>query len=126
MRRLARTVPVVLLSGCAQFTDPDPTNLGTYCTEQTGYRVGYLSNAYFGVCPKETEGAFLAGLARGRGYRANPPQAQPYYDRMEQLEKQLLAATNDAERTRLRTQLREVETMAIHIINDPGTYSGPM
>jgi len=126
LSRLARTVPVVLLSGCAQFADPDPTNLATYCTEPSGYRVGYLSKAYFGVCPKETEGAFLAGLAQGRGYRANPPQAQPYYDRMEKLEKQLLAATNDAERAGLRTQLREVETMAVHIINDSGTYSGPM
>ena len=55
--------------------------------------------------------AFLTGLAQGRGYRANPPQAQPYYDRMEKLEKELLAATTDTERAGLRTQLREVETM---------------
>ena len=126
MSRLAWMVPGVLLSGCAQFTNPDSTNLAAYCTEQTGYRVGYLSKAYFGVCPKETEGAFLAGLARGRGYRANPPQAEPYYERMEKLEKQLLAATSDADRASLRAQLREVEWMAIRIINDPSTYSGPV
>ena len=28
---------------------------------------------------RRLEGAFLAGLERGRGYRANPPQALPYY-----------------------------------------------
>ena len=34
-----RVIPFVLLSGCAAFTDPDPTNLATYCTSDTGYRV---------------------------------------------------------------------------------------
>jgi hypothetical protein len=47
---------------------------------------------------------------------------QPYYERMEQTEKQLLAASTEAERTRLRTQLRDIEWWAIHIVNDPGTY----
>jgi len=126
LSRLARTVPFLLLSACAGFETPDPTNLAAYCTDETGYKVGYQSRAYYGVCPKETEAAFLRGLQRGRGYRANPPQAEPYYARMEELEKQLLAATNDAERTKLRAQLREVEYMAVHIINDPGTYSGNM
>src|SRR6476659_3156319 len=93
MSRFLRTVPVVLLSACAGLETPDPTNLATYCTAETGYRVGYQSRAYYGVCPKETEAAFLSGLQRGRGYRANPPQVQPYYERMEQTEKQLLAAT---------------------------------
>ena len=122
MRALVRSVPVVLLSACAGLENPDPSKLAAYCTAESGYRVGYLSRAYYGVCPKETEGAFLAGLERGRGYRANPPQVQPYYERMEQTEKQLLAASSEAERTRLRSQLRDIERWAIHIVNDPGTY----
>ena len=122
MSRLLRTVPVVLLSACAGLETPDPTNVAAYCTAESGYRVGYQSRAYYGVCPKETEAAFLSGLQRGRGYRANPPQVQPYYERMDQAEKQLLAATSNADRERLRGQLRQIEQMAIHIVNDPGTY----
>jgi hypothetical protein len=123
MNRLTWTVTVVLLSACAGLETPDPSNLTTYCTAETGYRVGYLSRAYYGVCPKETEGAFLSGLQRGRGYRANPPQALPYFERMEQTEKQLLAATSNADRERLRAQLRQVEQMTLHIVNDPASYS---
>ena len=122
MNRLLRTVPVAVLSACAGFETPDPTNLATYCTAETGYRVGYLSRAYYGVCPKETEAQFLTGLQRGRGYRPNPPQVQPYYERMEQTEKRLLAASTEAERVQLRAQLRDIEWWAIHIITDPGTY----
>ena len=121
MTKLTWTLPFIFLSGCAAFTNPDPTNLASYCTADTGYRVGYLSKAYYGVCPKESEGAFLAGLQRGRGYRAEPPQAWPYYQRMEQTEKQLLAASG-AERERLAAQLREIERMTIHIVNDPASY----
>jgi len=123
MNKLVWFIPVIALSGCAAFTDPDPTNLATYCTAETGYRAGYLSKAYLGVCPKETEGAFLSGLQRGRGYRANPPQALPYYERMDQLEKQLLASASDADRERIRVQLRDVEWQAVHIINSWGTYA---
>jgi hypothetical protein len=122
MRRL-RTVPVVLLSACAGLENPDATNLAAYCTAETGYRVGYLSRAYYGVCPKETEGAFLSGLQRGRGYRANPPQALPYFERMEQTEKQLLAAASTSDRERLRAQLAQIEQMTLHIVNDPASYS---
>ena len=123
MNRLTWTVPVVLLSACASLQNPDPSNLATYCTAETGYRVGYLSRAYYGVCPKEAENAFLAGLQRGRGYRANPPQALPYFERMEQTEKQLLAASG-AERERLSAQLRQIEQMTLHIVNDPASYAG--
>ena len=123
MTKAIRFIPVMFLSGCATFTDPDPTNLATYCTAGTGYRVGYLSKAYLGVCPKDTEAAFLGGLQRGRVYRANPPQALPYYERMEQLEKQLLASTSETDRDRLRAQLRDVEWQTVHIINSWGTYA---
>ena len=104
------------------FAEPDPSNLSAYCTAETGYRVGYLSKAYFGVCPKQTEGAFLAGLERGRGYRANPPQALPYYERMEATEKQLLATASEPEREQLRVRLREIEWWTIHIVTSPGSY----
>ena len=40
---------------------------------------------------------------------------------MEQTEKQLLAASG-AERERLAAQLRQIEQMAIHIVNDPASY----
>jgi hypothetical protein len=113
---------VVALSACATLHEPDPKNLAAYCTSDTGYRVGYLSRAYYGDCPKETEPAFLAGLQRGRGYRANPPQALPYFERMEQTEKQLLAASG-AERERLKAQLRDLEQRTLHIVNDPASYS---
>jgi len=121
-RKLAFLLPVTLAAACAMLKDPDSSNLSAYCTAETGYRVGYLARAYYGVCPKETEAAFLAGLQRGRGYRPNPPQVQPYYQRMEETEKQLLAASTDAERTRLRAQLRDIERWAVHIVNDSGTY----
>src|SRR6185503_20328301 len=99
-----------LLSGCATVVDqPTPSNLAAYCTADNAYRLGYLSHAYFGGCPKETEGAFLSALQRGRAYRANPPQALPYYQQMEATEKQIIAATTDAERDRLRVQLRDTE-----------------
>jgi hypothetical protein len=123
MSKLAWCIPVITLSGCAAFSEPDPTNLATYCTAETGYRAGYLSKAYLGVCPKETEGTFLSGLQRGRGYRANPPQALPYYERMEQLEKQLLASASEPDRERIRVQLRDVEWQAIHIVNCSCSYA---
>src|SRR5262245_50718428 len=123
MSKLAWCIPVITLSGCASFTNPDPTNIATYCTAETGYRVGYLSRAYPGVCPKETEAAFLSGLQRGRGYRANPPQALPYYERMEQLEKQLAGTSSEADRQRLRVQLADVEWQTIHIINCSCSYA---
>jgi hypothetical protein len=123
MSKLTWTIPVIILSGCATFTEPDSSNLSTYCTAETGYRVGYLSKAYYGVCPKDTEGAFLAGLQRGRGYRADPPQALPYYQRMEETEKQLRSASTEAERTRLTASLKETEWWAIHIANCSCSYS---
>ena len=58
-------IAAILFSACAGFETPDPSNLAVYCTAETGYRVGYQSRAYYGVCPKDTEGAFLAGLERG-------------------------------------------------------------
>jgi hypothetical protein len=98
-RGLALALSAVLAAACGTLKEPDSSNLSAYCTAESGYRVGYLAKAYYGVCPKETEAAFLAGLQRGRAYRPNPPQVQPYYERMEQTEKQLLAATTEPELT---------------------------
>jgi hypothetical protein len=113
----------LLLCGCA-IDRPTASNLDAYCSPQNAYRLGSQSRAYFGVCPKNLEPAFLAALERGRGYRANPPQVQPYYQRMEETERQLLAATSEAEREQLRERLRAIEWWAIHIVTSPGTYSG--
>ena len=121
-RRLAFLLPLTLAAACATLNEPNPAQLSTYCTAETGFRAGYLSKAYYGVCPKESEGAFLAGLEKGRGYRPNPPQAWPYYERMSQLEKQLMATPSNPDRERLKVALRDAEWWAIHIVNDSGTY----
>jgi hypothetical protein len=59
--------------------------------------------------------------------RPSTPAAEPYFHQMDELEKQLRTATSEAERERLRMRLRGAETWAIHIVNDPGSYtlSGP-
>jgi hypothetical protein len=111
------------LAGCAGLQGADTSNLAAYCTAENGYRLGSQMRAYYGVCPKETESRFLAGLQRGRAIRPSPPQAWPYFVQMEELEKQLLAAGSEADRERVRARLREAEQWAIHIVNDPGTYS---
>ena len=115
------------LAACTGMQQPDPSNVAAYCTEQNGYRLGSQMRAYYGNCPKESEPAFLAGLQRGRGVRPSTPAAEPYFRQMDQLEKQLMAATSEADRQGLRTRPREAETWAIHIVNDPGSYtpSGP-
>ena len=119
-------VPVVFLAACATMEGPDSSNLSAYCTPENAFRLGSQAKAYFGVCPKQAEAAFLDGLRRGRALRSPPPQAQPYFDRMAQLESQLIQASSDADRDRIRTNLREAEFWAVHIINSPATYSiGP-
>ena len=121
--RCAAVLSVILAAGCATLEGPDSSNVSAYCTEQNGYRLGAWSKAYFGGCPKESEGAFLAGLQRGRALRPAPPQAMPYFERMQQTERELMASTSEADRLRLRDRLREHEFWAIHIVNSPGTYS---
>ena len=125
--RPASAAAALLLAGCAAMHGPDPSNVVAYCTEQNGYRLGSQMRAYYGNCPKESEAAFLAGLQRGRAVRPSTPAAEPYFWRMDELEKQLRAATSDTDRERLRARLREAEYWAIHIVNDPGSYtpSGP-
>ena len=120
-RSFALVISVLSLAGCA-IDRPDSSNLAAYCTPQNAFLLGSQSRAYFGVCPKETEAAFLEGLHRGRALVHNVPQVYPYYVQMTELEKQLVAAGSEAERERVRTRLREAETWAIHLINDPGTY----
>jgi hypothetical protein len=115
-------VAASLLAGCAT-TQPDQSNLAAYCTAENAFRLGSQARAYLGVCPKESEGAFLAGLQRGRALVPPTPQAQPYLAQMTELEKQLLSAASDAERERIRARLRDAEWWAIHLINSPGSYS---
>jgi hypothetical protein len=116
-------VAAMSMVGCATLDNPERSNLAAYCTPENGYRLGSQSKAYFGVCPKDTESAFLAGLQRGRAYRPSTPAAWPLQERMDQTEKQLLSATSEPERERLRASLQDAEWWAIHIINSPGTYS---
>ena len=112
---------VSLLAGCA-ITQPDPSNVSSYCTAENAFLLGSQARAYLGGCPKEREAAFLAGLQRGRALVPPTPQAQPFLAQMTETEKQLLAATSDADRARLRERLRDIEWWAIHLINSPGSY----
>jgi hypothetical protein len=68
----------------------DSSNLSAYCTPENAYRLGSRSKAYFGVCPKQTESAFLAGLQRGRVLRPSTPAAWPFQQKMEQLEREMI------------------------------------
>jgi hypothetical protein len=124
--KFAFAIPVVFLAACASLDGPDASNLGAYCTPQNAYRLGSQNKAYFGVCPKETENAFLAGLQRGRALRPTTPAAWPFQEKMDQLEKQLLATGSEPERERLRAQLRDAEWWTVHIVNCPCTYSNGM
>jgi len=111
------------LAGCLTIEQPDSSNLAAYCAPQNAERLGAAGRANFGACPKESEGAFLAALERGRGL-ASTPAGWPYYEQMRQTENILVAAASDAERERLRGQLRELEWWSVFILNHPGTYSG--
>jgi hypothetical protein len=121
--RLALIASALSLAGCAVLQGPDPSNATAYCTAENAFRVGSQARAYLGTCPKQSEGAFLAGLQRGRALVPPTPQAQPFLAQMTELEKQLVAAGSDSERERLRERLRDAEWWAVHIINNPGSYS---
>ncbi len=51
--------------------------LGSYCTVENGYEVGYAGRRYHKVCPAEQEPAFLQGYEQGRKER--PANCFPYY-----------------------------------------------
>ena len=114
----------LVLAGCAGLHQPDVSDLSAYCTPQNAFRLGTESRAYFGVCPKESESAFLAALQRGRALLPPTPQLQPYFEKIAEIEKQIVAAPSEAERERLRPQLAQLEFWTVHITNSPGTYSG--
>jgi hypothetical protein len=119
--RLAFLLPAAL-AACATLDEPTAANLARYCTPENAYRLGSQSRAYLGVCPKESEAAFLQGLARGRAIRPSTPAVEPYYQQMSQTEQRLLAASSEAEREPLRARLRELEWWAIHLLNNKGNY----
>ncbi len=122
-RTSAFIILVAGLSGCASLDSSQPSNLAAYCTADNAFRLGAQGRAYFGVCPKESEGAFLSGLERGRQYLPPTPQAFPYYAQIEQLEKQLMAAGGDAERQQVRERLARAEWWAMEILRNPGSPS---
>ncbi len=51
--------------------------LGSYCTVENGYDVGYAGRRYRKVCPPELEPGFLQGYEQGRKER--PADYYPYY-----------------------------------------------
>lgn len=110
------------LAACASIDRPDPTNLTQYCTSDNAFRLGSQSRAYFGVCSRETEKAFLDGLQRGRALRPWTPAVDPYYRDIAQTEQRLLATASEAERAPLRERLRDLEWWALHLLNNKGTY----
>jgi hypothetical protein len=109
------------VAGCATLESSNPSDLAAYCTADNAFRLGAQGRAYFGVCPKESESAFLSGLERGRRYLPPTPQAFPYYAQIEQLEKQLRTATGDAERQRVRERLAQAEWWTLEILRNPGS-----
>ena len=121
-RRLALLLSVTV-AACASLDKPTPENLAQYCTPENAYRLGSQARVYLGVCPKESEAAFLQGLARGRAVRLTTPAVQPYYDQIDQTEKRLLAATSEAERGPLRVRLQDLEWWAMHLLYNNGTYN---
>jgi hypothetical protein len=122
---MKRTCAILALlagaAGCGTLESSNPTDLAAYCTAENAFRLGAQGRAYFGVCPGESEAAFLSGLERGRRYLPPTPQAFPYYAQIEQLEKQLRAATDDAERQRVRERLAQAEWWTMEILRNPGS-----
>ena len=117
VRALVVLVPLVALAGCA-IQQPTSTNLAQYCSPENAYLLGSQSRVYLGVCPKESEAAFLKGLAQGRAVRPTKPQVEPYYWQIDDMERQLLAASSEAERAPLRTRLRDLEWWSLHLLNN--------
>jgi hypothetical protein len=111
-----------LLAGCASIDAPTQGNLAQYCSAENAYRLGSQARVYLGGCPKEREGQFLAGLERGRQVRPWAPALEPYYVQIKQTEQQLLAASAEPERERLRARLRDLEWWALHLLNNKATF----
>lgn len=121
-RKLALILSALSVAGCATLEGPDVSNTAAHCTPENAFRLGTQSKAYYGGCPKDTESAFLAALERGRNLWPAAPQVSPYYNQMTQLEKQLVATNDEAQRQQLRARLADAEWWAIHLVNTPGTY----
>ena len=102
------------LPGCVAFQQPEPSNPQAYCTTENGVQIGVEGRAYYGGCPKESEGALIAGLERGRAIGWNP-WVWWYDEQLRQTEGQLMAAATDAERAQTRARLYELEFWAIRI-----------
>ena len=93
--RFALTLGLGALAACTTIYDPGSENLAQYCTPENAFRLGSESRAYLGVCPRETEAAFLAGLERGRALRPNTPSVYPYIEQIRETEKMLLASGSE-------------------------------
>lgn len=114
----------LVLTGCSALQRPASSDVAAYCTPENAFRLGSESRAYFGNCPKEREGAFLAALERGRGYQPPTPSVYPYMQQIRATEKDIVSASSEADRDRLRVKLTELEWWAVHLMTSPGSYGG--
>ena len=92
-----------------------------YCTPQNGFQRGAIGDAYLGVCPKEMEPQCVAELLRGRRLRPATPALYPYFAAVDQDERALAAAADDAERARLRARLVQTQWWIRFLMNRRGT-----
>jgi Protein of unknown function (DUF2799) len=123
MTRWLAFVSALALGACATLDEPTSANLAQYCTAENAYRLGSQARVYLGVCPKETEAAFLQGLARGRQVRWSTPVAEPYFEQIQRTEQRLVATSSEPERESLRTRLRDLEWWSEQLLlRNNGTY----
>jgi hypothetical protein len=122
MRNLAAAAAIAVVAGCATL-EPDPSDVARYCTPDHAFQLGGRGKPYYGTCPKDREPEFLAAYERGKQYRPTPSYVLGYYEQMDEAERQLLSASSEADRLRLRQQLADLDWKIDHILKSPGTYA---
>ncbi|NYT65432.1 DUF2799 domain-containing protein [Alcaligenaceae bacterium] len=89
-----------------------------YCTPENGLEAGRLGRSYQNSCPPELEGRFLDNYRSG--YRVY--EAQQYVERLDReissKEQSLRKTEDDDERSRLRSDLRELDRRLRHARDD--------
>lgn len=89
----------------------------SFCSEQRGFDLGRRGKAYRHVCPPEFEPQFRAGYDRGRELYAYESKLASLHNQLHDIEvkinkkeKKLYAANlNDAQRSKIRSDLRELD-----------------
>ncbi len=89
-----------------------------YCTPENGLQAGRLGRSYQNSCPPELEGRFLDNYRSG--YRVY--EAQQYVEQLDRelssKEYSLRKAKDDRERSRLRSDLRDLDRRLRHARDD--------